>query len=91
MYVSVVVCTYNRAALLRGALASLAKLRTGDRFRYEIVVVDNGSTDETSRVIQEAAESTAIPLRGMHEAAARRGVCPQLRHPGREGNVDRLL
>jgi glycosyltransferase involved in cell wall biosynthesis len=67
MDVSVVVCTYNRAALLRAALASLMELRTADRFQYEIVVVDNGSTDETSRVIQEAAASAPVPLRGVRE------------------------
>jgi glycosyltransferase involved in cell wall biosynthesis len=55
MDVSVVVCTYNRAELLARCLASLAGLRSGDRFQYEVVVVDNGSTDDTPRVIAEAA------------------------------------
>jgi cellulose synthase/poly-beta-1,6-N-acetylglucosamine synthase-like glycosyltransferase len=59
MDVSVVVCTYNRARLLAGALASLAQQRTGDRFQYEVVVVDNGSTDETPRVVEEAARRSA--------------------------------
>jgi GT2 family glycosyltransferase len=55
--ISVVVCTHNRAAMLRDALASLAKLATGGRFSYEIVLVDNASSDETPRVALEFSKS----------------------------------
>jgi GT2 family glycosyltransferase len=51
--ISIVVCTHNRAAMLSDALASLAKLETGERFSYEIVLVDNASSDETPRVALE--------------------------------------
>jgi GT2 family glycosyltransferase len=63
--ISVVVCTRNRAELLRGALASLYDLATEDEFSYEIVVVDNGSTDETGQVIGLAAQESKHPLRGV--------------------------
>ena len=90
MDVSVVVCTYNRAALLRAALASLMELRTADRFQYEIVAVDNGSTDETSRVIQEAAASAPVPLRGVAEPQP--GVaCARNCGVRARGGLDRLL
>src|SRR5512134_723869 len=49
--ISVVVCTHNRAALLRQALDSLAG-QTLDRARYEVIVVNNGSTDETPSVVR---------------------------------------
>jgi glycosyltransferase involved in cell wall biosynthesis len=65
-HVTVVVCTYNRAALLRAALASLQALEA-DGFRYEIVVVDNASTDDTGSVIAEAARHSAVSLRGVRE------------------------
>lgn len=48
--ISVVVCTFNRAALLRGALESLATQSLDPKI-YEIVVVDNGSTDETQATV----------------------------------------
>ena len=70
--VTIVVCTYNRADLLRGALESLAALRTLGRWRYEIVVVDNASTDDTSRVIEAASRRGAVPVRGVREP--RKGV-----------------
>jgi GT2 family glycosyltransferase len=66
--ISVVVCTRNRAALLRGALASLYDLATEDEFTYEIVVIDNGSTDETPQVIAAAVTQAKHPLRGAVES-----------------------
>ena len=49
--ISIVVCTQNRAEMLRGALASLYDLATNG-FAYEIVVIDNGSKDHTQQVIR---------------------------------------
>jgi len=65
--VTIIVCTYNRAPLLRDALASLSALETGGRFRYEVVVVDNASSDETSSVIEHAARNAPVPIRGVYE------------------------
>lgn len=45
--VSVVVCSYNGAATLEECLASLVKL---DYPNYEIVLVDDGSTDNTPEI-----------------------------------------
>jgi GT2 family glycosyltransferase len=68
--ISIVVCTKNRASLLAGALASISDLATEDEFTYEIVVIDNGSTDETPQVICAAAAQAKHPLRGIVEAEA---------------------
>jgi glycosyltransferase involved in cell wall biosynthesis len=64
---TIAVCTYNRADMLAGALDSLAALRTDGRFRYQVVVVDNGSNDHTSRVIESAARRFPVPIRGVRE------------------------
>ena len=45
--ISIVVCTQNRAAMLRGALASLFDLATDDAFTYEIVVIDKADAVQT--------------------------------------------
>jgi glucosyl-dolichyl phosphate glucuronosyltransferase len=50
--ISVVICTRNRAELLREALASVVS-QDYPRSRYEILVVDNNSTDHTVAVIEE--------------------------------------
>jgi hypothetical protein len=60
---SVVVVTRNRARLLERCLASLAGQK---RAADEIVVVDNGSTDDTAEVVRGFAP--ACPLRLVHEA-----------------------
>ena len=53
--VSVVLCTWNRAPLLDGALSAL--LTQTDAPPHEIVVVDNASTDGTRAIVQRAAAS----------------------------------
>lgn len=78
--ISVVVCTFNRATLLRQALESVASQETGGGFDYEVVVVDNGSTDNTGEVVAALASAARVPVRLVHEsipgvaAARNRGV-----------------
>ena len=61
--ISIVVCTYNRAKMLRGALGSLIGQETDGRFSYEIVVIDDGSTDDTGGVVKEVAERSQVSVR----------------------------
>jgi len=57
MDVSVVISTYNRCSLLARALESLQHQETAG-VSYEILVVDNNSTDETRAVAQRFMDST---------------------------------
>lgn len=50
--ISVVVCTYNRADLLAGCLDSVCS-QTLDKERYEVIVVDNRSSDHTQEIAQK--------------------------------------
>ena len=61
--ITVVVCTYNRAEMLRDALESLMCQETGGKFSYEVVVVDDASTDATQQVVREAARKSPILMR----------------------------
>jgi glycosyltransferase involved in cell wall biosynthesis len=54
--ISAVVCTYNRAPLLVDALESLLN-QTLDPACYEVLVVDNGSTDNTGAVVRRLIAS----------------------------------
>ena len=52
MKLSVVVCTYNRCQLLKTCLDSLVN-QTLPHSEYEIIVIDNNSTDDTQKFVQE--------------------------------------
>jgi glucosyl-dolichyl phosphate glucuronosyltransferase len=68
--VSVVIPTRNRAPLLRAALLSLQQ-QTLASDRFEVLVIDNGSTDDTAAVVQEFVEQARVryffdPTPGLH-------------------------
>lgn len=65
MKYSVVIATYNRAGDLRGTLQSLSGLRPDGP--WEVIVVDNNSTDRTRGVVEEAAGRFPAPLRYVFE------------------------
>jgi len=69
-FISIVVPTYNRAHLISKTLESLQRME-GEN--YEILVVDDGSTDNTSEVVQPYLnERTAYyPKQNAERAAAR--------------------
>ena len=64
--VSAVICTHNGADRLPHAVASLCKQDYAAQ-RYEIIVVDNASTDDTKRVVGELANESAIKVRYIYE------------------------
>jgi len=64
---TVLVCTHNRADLLRGALESLERQSLA-RGLFEVLVVDNASTDSTSTVVAECAARAKIDIRSVREA-----------------------
>lgn len=65
--VSVNVCTYNRHELLRDALESILNNQLDDGVRFEIVVVDNNSTDQTRQVIESFIERGNTNVRYLFE------------------------
>jgi glycosyltransferase involved in cell wall biosynthesis len=66
--ISIVVCTFNRAAMLQDALRSLLTLETAGRFQYEIVVIDNASTDATANVVASLRGGSPVTVRYAFEA-----------------------
>lgn len=56
--ITAIICTFNRAGYLRTALRSLVD-QTLPPDQYEIIVVDNGSHDDTRRVVREEYKHVA--------------------------------
>lgn len=65
MKVSVVICTWNRATLLDQTLGNMANLKVPPGVAWELIIVDNNSTDNTRHVI--AAHSAQLPIHGLFE------------------------
>ena len=71
--VSVVVCTYNGARTLPSCLDGLRELEYPD---YEVIVVDDGSTDATATIAREygfrliSTENRGLSARAQHRARA---------------------
>jgi GT2 family glycosyltransferase len=63
--ISIVIATYNRAALLDECLTHIEHqaFESGD----EVVVVNNGSTDETAAVLARHRRTLPVPLRVLEE------------------------
>ena len=66
MFVTVAICTWNRAALLSQTLAEFCQLTVPDDVEWELLVVNNKCTDNTNDVVAEFAER--LPIRLLQES-----------------------
>ncbi len=62
---SIVVCTYNRAELLRDALASVLGQTFSD---FQLLIVDDGSTDDTEGLARRAGDARIEYVQLSHSA-----------------------
>ncbi|MCF8011060.1 MAG: glycosyltransferase family 2 protein [Clostridiales bacterium] len=58
--ISVIICTFNRMDLLKLNLQSLAN-QTIDKTDFEVILIDDGSTDDTKNIVKSFTE--LIPIR----------------------------
>jgi glycosyltransferase involved in cell wall biosynthesis len=68
MKVSVVVCTYNRGPSLLLALNSVASQTLAPSVEWEIIVVDNNSTDNTREIVATCSERNGGRIRYVFES-----------------------
>jgi glycosyltransferase involved in cell wall biosynthesis len=64
--ISVIVCTRDRAPKLKRCLRHMAETYRRAELRWQLIVVDNGSVDDTKAVVAEFAD--ALPLSYAYEA-----------------------
>lgn len=60
--ISVIICTYNSAARIRETLRHLASQDTNRKFLWEVNLVDNASTDDTSYIAFQLWKSLDINI-----------------------------
>ena len=86
-FLSIIICSRNRAHEIVNCLPPLAEQarQFGD---VEVIVVDNGSTDNTKQVVEEAKKKTSYPFRYVLESIP--GLC-QARNRGRDEAEGKVL
>lgn len=67
MYITVVICTWNRAKLLEITLGNILSMRIPEGVTWELVVVNNNSADDTERVLKSYEH--LLPLRIFFETS----------------------
>jgi glycosyltransferase involved in cell wall biosynthesis len=65
---TVLLCTYNRCALIPKVLDSLAAQSLPDSFTWEVIVIDNNSRDQTRVVVEEYERKFPDRFRYVFEA-----------------------
>jgi len=73
MNITVIVCTYNRCQSLAKALGSVAASTLPDSIKWEVIVVDNNSSDRTREVVEDFC--SRYPGRFRYVFEPRQGVC----------------
>lgn len=64
---SVIICTYNRAGNLPACLGKLAEQLGVESIAWEVVVVDNNSSDDTRSMVERLARELPIRIRYVFE------------------------
>jgi glycosyltransferase involved in cell wall biosynthesis len=65
--ISIVICTCNRATSLARTLAAIDRVEVPGGMACEVLVVDNGSNDDTAAVVRSARLNAPLTLRYLNE------------------------
>jgi glycosyltransferase involved in cell wall biosynthesis len=87
MTVSIIICTRNRADILRPTLEALGQVTVPEGWTAELLVVDNGSTDHTQMVASKIRLSN-MAVRYLHESKP--GQC-QARNTGMSASQGEII
>lgn len=89
MNIAVIVCTYNRCGVLAAALNSISLSRMPETVTWEILVIDNNSTDRTRQVV--AVLSGHYPGRIRYVFEPKQGKSHALNRAIREATAEILV
>src|SRR5438093_6089443 len=84
--VTVIIPTYNRKAILQRSLKALEE-QSAELGLFEVIVVDDGSTDGTASMVQEFLSSCKRPVRYFWQNNKKQGVARNLGAYHAEGGI----
>ena len=67
MKISVVLCTYNRWVSLERTLESFQKISSSEDFSWELILVDNNSSDKTQDIAEKFKKDGGLNLHYVFE------------------------
>lgn len=70
---TVIIPTYNRADILKECLEKLKK-QDFVKSEYEIIVVDDGSSDDTKKVVENAQKKSSVSIRYLYQKNQGQGI-----------------
>jgi glycosyltransferase involved in cell wall biosynthesis len=65
--ISVIVCTRNRSASLRRTLDKIKELSCPEGLQWEVIVVDNNSTDDTRAAVESFSQTSGLDVQYVFE------------------------
>ena len=67
MDISVIICTYNRAQNLPQCIDILCRQDLDDDFKWEIIIIDNNSNDDTKETVKNIIAQYDLPIKYVFE------------------------
>lgn len=89
MDISIIICTYNRSENLKDCFDCLASQEITDNFSWEVVLVDNNSSDDTKQFVGDYAKQCGFTLRYSFES--KQGLSHARNHGINDSNGDILI
>jgi glucosyl-dolichyl phosphate glucuronosyltransferase len=89
MDISIIICTYNRYENLKECFDCLASQEITDNFSWEVVLVDNNSSDHTKQFTQDYASRSNFILR--YAFQPKQGLSHARNHGIKNSNSDILI
>lgn len=65
--ISVIICCFNSAWIIQRCLEALLSQKTKETFQWEIIVVNNASTDETSKIAEKVLQEGEVSYQVIDE------------------------
>ncbi len=89
MQLSIVISTRNRAERIQAVIRSFERCRVPEHLDWEIVLIDNGSSDDTARILKGEKEKRVLPLVVLQQPVP--GKCRSINHARRYLRGDLLI
>lgn len=84
MFLSIVIPTYNRANTLKQCLEYLQKQTIRN---FEVILVDDGSTDETGKMVENFQKKSWLDLKIFHQTNQKQGIARNLGIKQAQGEI----